>query len=400
MKKIFMISYGGGHSKILIEVYKKIKSEEPKCEIVYLAMTTSKRDLIKEKINFKTLENYIHILGENIEQKNLTAEFGIEYVFNDYVSKKEHDLYNNICLNELLKKYNIVYLKKLLSKYGRRIYLPLDSMQNIIKYEKPDLIITTNAPRFERAALIVGDKLNVPTLSIEDLYGDPNEADMEIDLELNETYYSKTFGKYICVIDEFAKNNIENQLTNKSKVFVTGNPNFDKLIKKKSEKIKRKKNLTKKVLYLAQSTKFFDVIISQIQKIALKRKDILFIIKLHPNQKSNLKNTENFLLENKELDQMILDSELIITEYSTSGIEALILEKKVLSIQLDKKKCPIPFEKFCNTLIVRELSKLESSIDNFINQKFNYKENNFNNLGIAVDKILKVISKILNGEKI
>lgn len=399
MKKIFMVSYGGGHSKILIEIYKKIKEEISNIEVVYLGMTTSKQNLLEEKINFKTLEDYDMVLRKEIENKFSLEEFEIEYKFNEFVSESEHELYNNICLKELLEKYDKKYVKKLLLTYGKRIYLPINNMKRILEFEKPDLIITTNAPRFERAALIAGKELKIPTMSIEDLYGEPNEIDIEIDFKLKKNYYSKTFGEYICVIDEIAKKKIEEQIFEKNKIYITGNPNFDKLVRKKAEKFEIKKNNKKKILYLAQQTEYFYEIISEIERIALKKNEFIFEIKLHPNQKINLQKTNNFLVKDGKLEDIILNSDLVITEYSTSGIEALILQKKVLSLQLDlKRKCPIPFEKFANTLVVKRIEDLENYIEKFISEKFDYKKDNFNNLNIATKKILQIILKILNGE--
>lgn len=405
MRKIFMISYGGGHSKILLEIYKKIKKTTPNFEVVYLAMTTSKRDLLKEKLNFKTLKDYKNILEEERKNKFLLEEFGIEYEFNEFVSEEEHRLYNNICLDELLEKYDRKDLKKLLLKYGRRIYLPVTFMKRILKLENPDLIITTNAPRFERASLIAGKQLNIPTISIEDLYGEPSKIDIEIDCELNENLYSysKTFGNYICVIDELAKINIKRQIIEENKIFITGNPNFDKSVRRKLKEINNKNitNKKNKILYLAQPTKFFDVILNKIQEIALKRNDFIFIIKLHPNQKIKLQNTSNFILMDQQLEELILESDLVITEHSTSGIEALILERKVMSIQIDStRRCPIPFEKFSNTWIEKDLLNLENSIGEFISKEFDYEKNNFSKLSIATDKILEIILKLLNGENL
>lgn len=403
MKKIFMVSYGGGHSKILVEIYKKINKNFLNFEIIYLAMTTSKKDLIKENLKFKTLENYLNILEINNKEIDLIKDFNITYNYNEYVSNEEHELYNKVCLDELLDKYSFEELRRNLLKYGRRLYLPLKNMKNIIDYEKPDLIITTNAPRFERAALIVGNKMKIPTISIEDLYGDPNETDIKIDLELQKMDYSKSFGKYICVIDEVAQRNIAKQLLNKNKIFITGNPNFDKLVKRKREgKISTAEIIKeKKILYLAQSTKDFEIILEHLKNIMKRRKDITTIVKLHPNQRVVIEETDNFFIENKNLEELILESNLVITEYSTSGIEALILDRKVLSIQLDRtKRCPIPFEKFSNTKIVKELPEIESQIDKLFSEKFDYEGNNFKNLDIAADKIYEIVLKILNGDKI
>lgn len=135
----------------------------------------------------------------------------------------------------------------------------------------------------------------------------------------------------------------------------------------------------------------------------LKSKNYLLCIKKHPSEESdflnNLENSENIkLIEEKRLDKLnfdiynILDaSDVLITDYSSLGIEYLFLNKNVIYIDTDKDDymnnrgiCYENFNFWSSNTAIDNISDLKEKIDNYLEKdNFIFEEQKklfFNNL--------------------
>ena len=239
MKKIFMTCYGGGHVEIIKEVYKNLINISG-IEITILALTTSKYKFEQERIPYKLITDYY---DEEKDKKiyELGKEFCIKNNIDTSIGEKETYLYHGYALEELSKKYDKKKIEEGFKKFGRAIFLPVQFMERVLKDEDPNLVITTNSPRYEKATLVVSKELGVKTLSIEDQFGMEgvqNTSKEMVDFFQDMTY-EKAYGDYVCILSEITKKNLNFNRINK--IFITGNPSFDKalefFIHNKKEKI-------------------------------------------------------------------------------------------------------------------------------------------------------------------
>ena len=157
MKKIFMTCYGGGHAEIIKEVYKNLINI-PDIEITILALTTSKYKFEQERIPYKVITDYYN-KEEDEEIYKLGKEFCIKNNIDTSIGEDETYLYHGYPLFEQEKKYGKKKVEEGFKKYGRGIFLPLQFMKKILQLEEPNLVVTTNSPRYEKAALIVAKSL-------------------------------------------------------------------------------------------------------------------------------------------------------------------------------------------------------------------------------------------------
>lgn len=383
-KKILLITYGGGHVKIIEKLYEKLKKNET-YEVTILAFTSAKNYLEDKKIKVKSLYDYEF-------KTKLLYKLIPSYKKNEFISKEEHVLYNSLSIQELLEKYSEDITNELIKNYGKRVYLPVKTMKKVLQIEQPDLLITTNAPRMERAALIAARELGIVSVSIEDLFGEISIEDKKIDNYLGGDIYSKTYGDYVFVMNKYAKEKLILNGVQGKKIYITGNPNFEKSLSHKLSIENRKRN---KVLYLSQQTNNFKMIFEKLLKISQKSEQLNFTIKLHPNQKIELNNKN--IKEEYELEKAIADTDLIITEYSSAGLEGLVQGKKLIVIQLNEEHSKvIPFEKFYGVKILKTLTNLENEIVDFLNKtisddkrkQFRYKVNSAYIMKKRIDRIL------------
>ena len=100
--------------------------------------------------------------------------------------------------------------------------------------------------------------------------------------------------------------------------------------------------------------------------------DIL-IVKIHPNEDKNIykdilrkyEYLKNKLFFENNLYEAILKSNLVITEFSTAGIEAAILGREIIS----RKNKIIDFEKLGMKLNFNEISEIENLVESYYKNK-------------------------------
>lgn len=361
MKKILMVCYGAGHVNIVVELYKKLIIEG-QYNIVIFALTTAQQRLKEENIPFKTMGDYHKEIGNK-----KVLKIGNEIIKNEdtsTVGEYESVLYNGYSFLELLTDYGEEKAKEGLRKFGRRVYLPINFMKAVLKIENPNLVLTTNGPRMENAALIAAKIMNITTVNIEDLFGKYTSED-EINIFFETARYKKEIGDYVFVMTELTKQNILKKKIKTKGIYITGNPAFDKILRMEktmnSRAIKTKFNIPidKKIItYLIQETVLKEKITEKLEEISNKNKDFYFIFKYHPNQKINKIERKNLMVINSNLEEILFITDLAITEYSTSGLEAVLLDKNLIAFNHPD----VPFKdlKLANT--IDSIDEIEKAI--------------------------------------
>ena len=208
MKKIFMTCYGGGHAEIIKEVYKNLININD-IEITILALTTSKYKFEQEKIPYKLISDYY----DKKKDKNiyeLGKQFCLENKIDTLIGEEETYLYHGYALYELERSHNKNEIIQAFEELGRIIFLPIQFMERVLKNENPNLVVTTNSPRYEKATLIAAKNLNITSLSIEDLFGkDGPETTVVLEKFFHDQIYQKVYGDYVCVLSEITKKNLD-----------------------------------------------------------------------------------------------------------------------------------------------------------------------------------------------
>ncbi len=406
MNKIFMTCYGGGHAEIIKELYKNLVNILD-TEITILALTTSKYKFEQEKIPYKLITDYYDETKDK-DIYELGKQFCIKNNIDTSIGAEETYLYHGYALYELEKKYSKEKIKEGFRELGRPIFLPIQFMERVLKSENPNLVITTNSPRYEKATLIAAKNLDITSLSIEDLFGkDDSEVTVVLEKFFNDQLYQKVYGDYVCVLSEITKKNLNHEKINK--VFVTGNPSFDKTIEffrenSKKEKIK-KEEIT--ICYLSQKHHENISIMKKLIEF-IEKKDFSLIVKIHPNEKiedylKEIDKKENKKVEivNTDLYENISKSDIVITIFSTAALEAAILDKPIVA----KKNISVPFLDLGIGLEYENISEIEEIINEIldnkenINKKLKEARDKFRPIKKAGEQIKEIVEKILDNKK-
>lgn len=119
---------------------------------------------------------------------------------------------------------------------GRQAFLPTGTLRRIIQKIEPNVVVATNAPRAERAAIIASGQLGIPSICLVDLFA----------IDEIEWIGQPGYAQRICVLNNLVRDSFIEKGRKPDEIVITGNPGFDALNTEESiraGRILREKNL-------------------------------------------------------------------------------------------------------------------------------------------------------------
>ncbi|NBO18164.1 MAG: hypothetical protein EBV03_02870 [Proteobacteria bacterium] len=210
-KTVLFVVYGGGHARMVVPV---IRALSPDIHCISLALTMAGPIFTHEKLPYLGYKDFVRpgdeqalAWGKELAQQFHAEASGIELA--------ESEAYLGLCYADLVARHGEAEAARMLKEQGRHAFLPLTVLERVLDTVKPDMVVTTNSPRSERAAVAVAKARGITTLSMVDLFGIMHFHPLESD--------------YITVLTEQVMDNLALEGVHKprSAYLVTGNPAFD-----------------------------------------------------------------------------------------------------------------------------------------------------------------------------
>jgi hypothetical protein len=317
----------------------------PDIECILIALTTGylKAKAVRPVLGYNDLLYLVdmpmaRMLGKNLSLENSSPDVPIE----------ETVAYLGINYLDLIEQYGASGAERHYIEKGRRGFFPINFMQRVIAALNPDIVVATNSPRSEQAALQAAKRLKIPTVGMVDLYG------METDNYVQRVCKpDKT-----CVISDVVKSRLVDRGFNPSSVIVTGNPSFDGLFSGTNQQLAQRflaahgwEGLIP-VLWaghtepyghpdtLVQAGKSLPIQIeNELRALVRGRPELALIIRYHPSDwysypRQPYEARVHFSETPKEpLHPLILASGVVVVQTSTVGLEAAVAGKLVISIE-------------------------------------------------------------------
>ena len=418
-KKILFVSYGGGHINIILPIYKKCKENGFNADLI--ALTGAK--LVTESQNIKSF-GFIDFVEE--KEKEKFRKFGEKIIDENYdqnsgIDREESIYYLGVNWSENLERYGEEKTKRLYKKIKRHSFLPINFFEKIIQKNNYKLVITTNSPKSERAALIAANRLNIKSIRIEDLFFDDI---LQIDLkEKIGKDFASSIGKYtvsptkIFVMCQFTKELYKFKKktlllgTKESDIIVTGQPSFDRFSINSSRLKNKKQNSSKKnyVLWCHGNTTDINEVLNLISfwLKTFTSNSLQFGIKLHPNcpQKeksyidqtlSKFSNNYFYVEPNLSIEEAIISSKVLLAQHSTTLLEAFFLRKPSICLDPTNIRKNMSFVKYeiCQRATnLKELNDLILESEDINDQRF---EKIKSEMGFSLKATEKIFSELKN----
>lgn len=212
-KTILFVAYGAGHVRMIIPVIRELQ-KVPGLRIEVLGLTLAQPVLAKEGIAYHGFKDFLYpddhealAWGRKLAASHHKPDSGI--------SEDEAVAYLGLCYWELVVRNGEEAAAAMWQQQGRHAFYPLIALERVIDCIKPDLVVTTNSPRSERAAVTVANARGIPSLSMVDLVGIKHFHALE--------------ATYITVLTQHAIDNMiaEGVKRPREAFHITGNPAFD-----------------------------------------------------------------------------------------------------------------------------------------------------------------------------
>lgn len=348
MKKVLLVSYGAGHVNMTAQVLRRFLDDR-KVAPAALALSVARHTYAQMELPHKTILDYRHLIMDEKAWRYGRMLADRWHVPSSGLSREESEVYLGASMRDLVNEFGEIEAFRRIESAGRQAFLPCWTMEQIIDAEQPDLILTTNSPRMERAATLVGNEKKITTLNLHD------------DLGFSARDYLLTGGR-IAVMSEITKDNLVAQGHDPDKIVVTGHPAFDPVLGELKrfcrEEIIRRLNLPEgPYLLLGTSQPGVRGEIMDMCPLAFKAVVGLWrhhlIIKPHPGEDADAYRAyakecqgRATVVTGVNIRELLFVSELLISFASTIMIEAVLMGRPVISFNLTGRPDPLPFVKW------------------------------------------------------
>lgn len=186
-------------------------------EVVFLGLTTARVALVQAgipAIGFADLWPFAAARA-----RGFGAELAAGLPTGGPVAPGESEAYLGISFADLVDAQGEAAARRLYEQRGRHAFLPRAFLRRVLEHIRPDLVVATNSPRAEQAALLAAGDLGLPSLCAVDLF-----AMQEV-----QWIGQRGYANRICVLNEQVRQMFLRHGRGEAEVVVTGNPAFDRL---------------------------------------------------------------------------------------------------------------------------------------------------------------------------
>jgi len=348
--RVLFVSYGGGHISMVLPVIREVERSYPEVECLLLALTTGhlKALTVRPGETRRTFgyRDFLHLVdaqaavdcGERLSAGNISPDVPLD----------ETVAYMGINYLDLIAQHGQDGAEYLYRERGRYGFLPLHFMRRLLDELAPDVVVATNSPRSERAALEGATAQGIPCVGMVDLFGQDGD-----------TYVTRTIKPdWTCVIAESVRQRLVARGFAPDRVVVTGSPAFDGLFTTENQGLARAflerlqwAGLTPilwaghvepgaSVDFAAHGEYGFALDVeSTLRGFVASRRELALIVRYHPSQWHGFPRLATqervyFSLPSQEpIHPLILAAGVVVVQNSTVGLESAVAGRRVVSLE-------------------------------------------------------------------
>ncbi len=340
MKKVLIVTYGGGHVAMMAPIAQAL-FDSRHC-ISFIALTTARTAIDKlgiSSIGFANLPEAV-----DVDALRLGRELAANLPIGGPVSIEETVAYLGASFRDLVDEYGVAEARRRYSKSGRQAFLPVATMRRVIQRIEPDLVIATNSPRAERAAILAAGQLGIPSVCVVDLFA----------LQEVQWIGQPGYATRVCVLNESVRSMFLAHGRKPEEVVVTGNPAFDRLTAPSTVKAgaemrqSRGWNDGKKTVLWASQIEperhpFTDLsgdpslprrVESHLRDIVAADKNLRLVVRYHPSERVVFEPgvRVEFSPVSEPISTLLHAVDAVVVTASTVGLEAALAGRPVVSI--------------------------------------------------------------------
>lgn len=328
-----------------LPVIRYLRSVAPDCEVLIVALTTAfavARQVGESPLGYRNfLDGVDSARALNYGRQLLTAPT------HPQVSVEESLAYLGYNFLEWVDTIGEANAWDRWRKLGRQGFFPIRFFTRVLRQLQPDVLVTTNSPRSEQAAIEAACSLGIPSLSMVDLFALPGDPFLR----------RSVHATCVTVLTETVREQLIMAGLDGRRIIVTGNPAFDSMMLAKSVEAgqqwrvaRRWASDAKVTLWAghkepadAEPRKWSNTGLGEVVQerlLAWMRRDdrVHLAIRYHPNEWHEFpKPTAHPRLHWSQPDKEtllppLMGSDVVIVQASTVGAQAHAAGKRLLSL--------------------------------------------------------------------
>lgn len=379
-KRIMLVGYGAGHIGMLIPVIKRLQSMNA-VEVIVLGLTTAREKLDAAGIPYLGYAD----LAKGFDDFADVTQIGERLVADlppGSVPREESVAYLGTNYAELVATFGAQEAASRYQSEGRQAFLPVNFMTQVLKRYQPDLVVATNSPRTERAAILAAGALGIPALCLVDLFARQEVA------WIGAPDYADRIG----VLSEGVRDWFVAHGRKAAEIAVTGNPAFDPLanpeVAQQRVPVRRAHGWgdgEQVILFASQveparhpftgapgDPDLPRKIERALFRIVAGRSNYRLILRRHPSEsveEEMLPQRVEIGEKSENLAALLHAVDLVVVMSSTVGLEAALVGKPVVSVDMSVFTPDAPYSDMGISLGVDRLDALGEAIDQALSGK-------------------------------
>lgn len=345
MKALF-VCYGGGHVEMCLPVLRALRRAQPACETVLLALTTAfavAREAGESPIGYRDLVQGVD--GERALACGRELLAGKPR--HPQIAPEESAAYLGVNFLEWLDTDGEAVARKRWRESGRHGFLPVRFFTEVLRRIAPDVVVTTNAPRSEQAAIEAATLLGIPSLSMVDLFALPGDPFLQRPVHASR----------ITVLAPASRANLVAAGIEAQRIVVTGNPAFDELAGTEARELGRRWRQDKGwtdhqvVLWAGykepadctpeewSGTGFAHAVQDRLVQWTLAREDRCLVVRYHPNEWHEFHPLPEHprlhwsTPDQQPLLEALMGADTVVVQGTTVGAQAFAAQRHVICLR-------------------------------------------------------------------
>lgn len=214
-RSTFLVAYGGGHVAMLAPIASALAAAGR--PFTFLALTTASVAL--DRLGIPSI-GFRHLPGaEDPEVQAFGRALAADLPAGGPVAPEETIAYLGASFRDLVQEVGEAEAWRRYRSAGRHAFLPVRTLQNALQALAPSLVVATNSPRAEQAAILAAGRLGIPSICLVDLFA----------LHAVQWIGQLGYANRVCVLNESVREMFLAYGRLPHEVVVTGNPAFDRL---------------------------------------------------------------------------------------------------------------------------------------------------------------------------
>lgn len=331
-RTVLFVAYGAGHINMLLPVILACR-ERQDLEPVVMALTTAVESARRHGLASVGFADLVREGDEEALQMGvaLAEELGPAA----RIDPRETIAYLGLSYMDLVRRIGREAAAARYTQMGRAAFLPISVMERAFERFRPALIVATNSPRAEQAALLLARERAIPSVCIVDLF-DPRAFE--------DRLAHPGYGTRICVYFDAVRRRLVTMGRPADEIVVTGNPDFDRLadpglVQAGAEYRARVCGAHKHVILWARQADpkegdLYDRVESALLDAASTRSNWCLVVRPHPNDpdpERRLSGSAVLSRPDEPLGVVLHACDIVVTATSTVGLQGVALGKPMVT---------------------------------------------------------------------